>query len=114
MQQVNEDEHVLLLNMHHSVTDGWSYGIIWRELSEAYNSFHKGLVQVDLPPLPVQYADFATWQRRWLAQGAMSQQVMTQSLTLPQHHPAALVPTCMGLQSIAISSTNVMSSMKAL
>lgn len=71
---MNSNEHVLLITMHHSVTDGWSTGIIWKELSAAYNAFHRGKVNVGLAPLPIQYADFATWQRRWLAQGAMSAQ----------------------------------------
>lgn len=73
--RVSEDEHVLLITMHHAVTDGWSTGILWRELSAAYNAFHKGQVTVGLPPLPIQYADFATWQRQWLAQGVMSDQM---------------------------------------
>ena len=73
--RINEEEHVLLLTMHHAVTDGWSTGIIWRELSAAYNAFHRGKVSVGLEPLPIQYADFATWQRRWLAAGAMSEQM---------------------------------------
>ena len=74
--QINEEEHVFLLTMHHSVTDGWSTGIIWKELSAAYNAFHRGKVNVGLDPLPIQYADFASWQRQWLAHGVMSEQVM--------------------------------------
>lgn len=73
--QVSEEEHVFLLTMHHSVTDGWSTGIIWKELSAAYNAFHRGKVNVGLDPLPIQYADFASWQRQWLAHGVMSEQV---------------------------------------
>lgn len=72
---MKEDEHVILITMHHSVTDGWSTEIQWKELSAAYNAFHMGKTTVGLDPLPIQYADFANWQRKWLAQGAMSQQV---------------------------------------
>lgn len=75
MAQVNENEHVYLLTMHHSVTDGWSTGIIWKELSAAYNAFHRGQINVGLDPLPIQYADFATWQRHWLGHGVMNEQV---------------------------------------
>ncbi|NEE35558.1 amino acid adenylation domain-containing protein, partial [Streptomyces sp. SID7982] len=57
-----EDAHVLLLAMHHIVTDGWSMGIITRELSELYAAAVRGEEAV-LPALPVQYPDFAVWQR---------------------------------------------------
>ncbi|MGN9822101.1 amino acid adenylation domain-containing protein, partial [Streptomyces sp. SD11] len=59
------DEHVLALSMHHVVFDEWSKGVFNRELHVLYEAFRAG--QPDpLPPLPVQYADFAVWQREWL------------------------------------------------
>ncbi|WP_404370386.1 non-ribosomal peptide synthase/polyketide synthase [Corallococcus coralloides] len=57
--------HVLWLNMHHIVSDGWSMGVLVRELTALYGA-HVAGQPVPLPPLPVQYADFATWQRAWL------------------------------------------------
>jgi amino acid adenylation domain-containing protein len=63
------DEHVWLLVVHHVVFDGWSSGIFVRELSQIYNSVKKGEPPL-LPPLPIQYGDFAVWQRNRL-QGAM-------------------------------------------
>ncbi|GLZ28595.1 hypothetical protein Lesp02_07850 [Lentzea sp. NBRC 105346] len=54
--KVSDSEHVLALTMHHIVTDGWSGGLVMEELSALYAGH-------DLPPLPVQYADFAAWQR---------------------------------------------------
>ncbi|UXA69071.1 amino acid adenylation domain-containing protein [Xanthomonas prunicola] len=60
-----EHEHRLLVTMHHIVTDGWSIDLLLRELSALYAAFTQG--QPDpLPPLPIQYADYALWQRRWL------------------------------------------------
>ena len=61
-----EDEHVLLVTMHHIVSDGWSIGVLIKELSALYGAFSQGRAD-PLPPLAVQYADYAAWQRGWLA-----------------------------------------------
>ena len=58
-------EHQALLNMHHIVSDGWSVGVLVRELTALYPAFLSGEGS-PLPELPLQYADFALWQRRWL------------------------------------------------
>ncbi|HEY4590906.1 MAG TPA: amino acid adenylation domain-containing protein, partial [Thermoanaerobaculia bacterium] len=63
--RLGEERHVLLLTMHHIVSDGWSSEILLRELSALYEAFASGCPS-PLPALPVQYADFAVWQRRWL------------------------------------------------
>ncbi len=63
--KLDQQEHVLLLNMHHIVSDGWSIGILVRELGAIYRAISSGAA-VDLPPPPIQYADFARWQRGWL------------------------------------------------
>ncbi|HSV65997.1 MAG TPA: amino acid adenylation domain-containing protein [Mycobacteriales bacterium] len=60
------EEHVLTLNMHHIITDGWSTGVLLSELSELYGAALRG-EKPDLPDLPVQYADFAVWQRERLS-----------------------------------------------
>nr|WP_277991511.1 non-ribosomal peptide synthetase [Corallococcus macrosporus] len=57
--------HVLLLTLHHIITDGWSLALLVRDLGELYGALREGR-EPALPPLPVQYADFAVWQRRWL------------------------------------------------
>lgn len=58
-------EHVLLLTMHHIVSDAWSTGIFFQELAHGYHACLTG-EPVSLPDLPIQYADFAVWQRNWL------------------------------------------------
>ncbi|HEX6042688.1 non-ribosomal peptide synthase/polyketide synthase, partial [Longimicrobium sp.] len=60
-----DGDHVLLFTLHHIVSDGWSTGVLVREVSELYGAYTEGRAP-RLPELPVQYADFAAWQRAWL------------------------------------------------
>jgi amino acid adenylation domain-containing protein len=69
-----DEEHVLLLCIHHIVTDGWSTGVLHRELSALYAAFARGEPD-PLPPLPVQYADYAVWQREQLQGEVLDRQV---------------------------------------
>ncbi len=69
-----EGEHVLLLSLHHVITDGWSIGIFTRELTELYRAFAAGAPS-PLRELPLQYADFAVWQRGWLRGEALEEQL---------------------------------------
>ncbi|NVJ07525.1 non-ribosomal peptide synthase/polyketide synthase, partial [Myxococcus sp. AM001] len=62
---LSEQDHVLVLVMHHIVSDGWSMGLLVRELTELYAAFSQGQPS-RLPELPLQYADYAVWQREWL------------------------------------------------
>jgi len=61
-------DSVFLLNVHHIVADGWSMGVLFRELGALYEAFATGKPS-PLPELPIQYGDFALWQREWLAGG---------------------------------------------
>ena len=63
--RLSDQEHILLLTMHHIVSDGWSAAILFRELGTLYEAFAAGGVPL-LPDLPIQYADYALWQREWL------------------------------------------------
>ncbi|TWH43972.1 condensation domain-containing protein [Dulcicalothrix desertica] len=63
--RLNEKFHVLLVTMHHIISDGWSIGIFIQEFSILYKAFSKGAPS-PLPDLPIQYADFACWQHQWL------------------------------------------------
>jgi acyl carrier protein len=67
-------DHVLLVTMHHIISDGWSMGVFVREFVEAYDAFAAGHRPV-LPPLAVQYADYAQWQRGWLSGDAMNREL---------------------------------------
>ncbi|AKJ29411.1 non-ribosomal peptide synthetase [Caldimonas brevitalea] len=70
--RVAEGEHLLQVVMHHIAADGWSVGIFLDELSRLYRA---GAEADPLPPLPLQYADYAAWQRAWLAGGRLERQV---------------------------------------
>lgn len=92
--KLGAEDHVLLLGLDHVVSDGWSLGVLIKEFSELYESFGEGRAS-SLPELPVQYADFATWQREWLQGEALERQMaywrnrlagMT-SLELPTDRP---------------------------
>ena len=63
--RMEQDEHVLLLTIHHIVADGWSLQILTRDLTLLYQA-RSAERPVPLPPLPIQYADYALWQRQWL------------------------------------------------
>jgi hypothetical protein len=69
-----QDDHALIFNLHHIAADGWSLGILARELSALYTAFAEGAPS-PLPELPVQYADFAVWQRNWLAGPVLEEQL---------------------------------------
>jgi amino acid adenylation domain-containing protein len=73
--KLDEHEHLLFLGLHHMVADGWSVGVLINELSEVYAALHAGKV-AQLLPLPVQYADYAHWQRECL-QGPSLEKAVT-------------------------------------
>jgi amino acid adenylation domain-containing protein len=72
--RLDETDHVLMFTMHHIVSDAWSLGVLFRELAEFYEAFDSGGFP-SLPELPVEYADFATWQRRQMQGEAMQRQL---------------------------------------
>jgi amino acid adenylation domain-containing protein len=69
-----EDEHVLLLTMHHIVSDGWSAGVLVREVAALYEAYAEGR-ESPLAELPIQYADYAQWQREWLKGPVLDEQL---------------------------------------
>ena len=86
-------EHVLLLTMHHIISDEWSLGVLVRELELLYEAFSKGGVS-PLPELPIQYADFsAHWQRQWLQGEVLEAQLNYWKQQLDGYPPALELPT---------------------
>ncbi|HEX2189759.1 MAG TPA: amino acid adenylation domain-containing protein, partial [Longimicrobiaceae bacterium] len=86
------EEHVLLVSMHHVVTDGWSAGVFHGELWTLYDAYSRGEPS-PLPDLPVQYADFAVWQRKHLAGEALEAQVAYWREALAGAQPLLALPT---------------------
>ena len=90
--RLSDREHVLLLCMHHLVSDGWSMGVFARELGAAYAALREGR-QPDLPALPVQYADFAIWQREHLRGAELERLTAFWRKALDGAPPALELPT---------------------
>ena len=63
--RVADDEYVVSVVMHHSASDGWSFQVFFADLGRLYTTFATGLPS-PLPELPIQYADYAAWQRAWV------------------------------------------------
>jgi amino acid adenylation domain-containing protein len=102
---LDEDEHLLLSTAHHVVADAWSIGILVRELGALYRAFVRGEPS-PLPPLGVQYPDFAQWQRHWLSGPELERQVSywrrqleaVPVLNLPTDRPRPAAQTFRGAQ----------------
>ena len=87
-----DDEHVLLLTLHHIVADGWSMNLLVDELARLYDGHALG-VPAELPALPIQYADYALWQRRWLEAGEQERQLDYWRAHLGEEHTPLALPT---------------------
>jgi amino acid adenylation domain-containing protein len=102
--RLGEEDHVLLLSMHHIVSDGWSMGVLFRELSALYEAYRDGR-ESPLSELAVQYADYAVWQHEQLAGEVLERQLAywrerladaPALLELPTDHPRPAVQTYRG------------------
>ncbi len=91
LAQLAEDDHALLLTMHHIISDGWSMGILVDEMSALYKAYRNGEAE-SLPALPVQYADYAAWQRRWLSGEVLRRQSDYWKSTLAGAPPLLKLP----------------------
>ena len=102
--RIAEEESVLLMTLHHIISDGWTMDILIKELVTSYQAGLSGQ-QVTLPPLPIQYVDYAIWQRDWM-QGAVLEAQLTYwkerlgdapaALELPTDRPRPAVQTYRG------------------
>ncbi|MFD2170023.1 amino acid adenylation domain-containing protein [Tumebacillus lipolyticus] len=90
--RIGQEEHLLLLNMHHIVADGWSTDVLIRELLTLYAAYSEG-VEPELLPLPIQYADFAAWQRSWLQGDVLDKQLSYWKQQLGGDLPTLQLPT---------------------
>ena len=120
--RLGENEHVGLLTMHHIVSDGWSTGILIRELAALYEGFCSGK-PTTLPALPIQYADFADWQRQWLEGEVLETQLRYWKkqlggapplLELPIDHPRPTMQTFHGAHQSLRLSKPISAGLKAL
>jgi amino acid adenylation domain-containing protein len=117
-----EEEYVLLLTMHHIVSDGWSMGVLYRELAVLYDAFYTEKPS-PLPELPIQYADFAIWQRQWL-QGERLESLLSYwkgqldeaapVLDLPTDRPRPPRQTFRGARQALVLPKHLTAALKAL
>ncbi|MGH7794618.1 MAG: amino acid adenylation domain-containing protein [Candidatus Binatia bacterium] len=118
--RLGAEEHVLFLALHHIASDGWSMGILYRELSVLYEAFSNGRAS-PMPELPIQYADFAQWQRKRLQGGMLEAQVAywkrqlrdLPTLELPSDRPRPAVQTYRGRRQTARVGEGVADALKA-
>jgi natural product biosynthesis luciferase-like monooxygenase protein len=99
-----EKDHAIVILVHHIVSDGWSMGIVLREVGQLYQSFVAGKPS-PLPELPIQFADYAVWQRNWLRGEVLQRQLdywltvlkgVPSFLNLPVDHPRLATPSFRG------------------
>jgi len=90
--QLQPESYALLLTMHHIIGDGWSLGVLLKELSSLYRIFLVGEAS-PLPELPIQYADFTIWQRQWLQETGLQPQINYWQNQLADAPPLLELPT---------------------
>ena len=119
--RLSPQDHVLVLNLHHSVSDGWSMGILFRELSAQYRGYSAGQAH-PLPELPIQYADYSVWQRDWLQGENLDIQISywrkqldgLSTLQLPTDRPRPALQTYHGARQSVELSTQISAAIKAI
>ena len=120
--RLGEEDHVLLLTLHHIVSDGWSMGVLHRELAVLYRAFCHSQPS-PLAELPIQYADYAVWQREWLEGPELERQLTYWKkqleggpgvLNLPTDHSRPAVQSFRGKRQSIELSKELTEGLKAL
>ncbi|WP_342210364.1 non-ribosomal peptide synthase/polyketide synthase [Xenorhabdus stockiae] len=120
--QLTDEEHLLLITLHHIITDGWSIGVFMRELDIIYHALLNGH-DISLPPLSIQYADYAVWQREWLQENIFTAQqnfwrIQLENapvlLSLPTDRPRPAIQSYIGSQVPFQLDNTVLASLQAL
>ncbi|MEW6737627.1 MAG: amino acid adenylation domain-containing protein, partial [Acidobacteriota bacterium] len=116
-----EEEHILLFTMHHIVSDGWSTGIFIEEMSQLYQAFVNDQ-PCTLPALPIQYADFAHWQREWLQAEVLQAELSywknqltdISPLQLPIDRPRRSMQSLQGAHQVVTLTENLTAAIRSL
>lgn len=120
--RLGEEDHTLLISMHHIISDAWSIAVFTRELATLYESFTTGRTH-QLAPLPLQYADFARWQREWLQGENLERELAFWKqqlegappvLELPTDRPRPEVQSFRGARHHQLLSTELLDGIKSL
>ncbi len=90
--RLDDEDHQLLVTLHHIIADGWSLNILIDEFSRLYAAATQGQA-LELPPLALQYADYGSWQRQWLAEGEGQRQLAYWKAQLGEEHPTLSLAT---------------------
>ncbi|ACK67643.1 amino acid adenylation domain protein [Rippkaea orientalis PCC 8801] len=114
--KLGSESHILLITMHHIISDGWSMGVFVQELTSCYSGYGQGK-ETQLKPLSIQYADFAVWQREWLCGENLQKQLnywkkkltgLPPLIELPTDHPRPPIQSFQG-SHISFNLTSEMS-----
>ena len=120
--RLDDADYVFVTSTHHIVSDAWSLGVMWRDLSAFYEAGLKGESAI-LDELPIQYADYAAWQREHLAGKALDRQISywkekmagaPESIDLPTDRPRPPVQSFRGDQNIAVMPNELLARLKKL
>lgn len=119
--RLSNTDHILLLTMHHIVSDGWSLGILFTELQRLYEAYTRNEAS-PLPELRLQYADFALWQREWLAATELQKQLNywkeqlagVTTVELPRDKPRPAAPSFRGEKQLLRLSAELSRELQAL
>src|SRR5207253_9574922 len=120
--RLGDADHILALTIHHIVCDGWSIAILYRELCAYYDAFKRD-ESLALPELPIQYADYACWQREWLTNEVLQSQLSYWKeqlagapaiVMLPTDRPRPAVQTFNGGRETLLLPESIAAQLKSL